>query len=174
MNTVREVVEQAGKIVRDAQALLETDTIAGVLETAAALGAQQALQDGFTALQGGLGKIDQGLAPVIRALIEIDAAAGVVGIVPPLVNGIGLLVSSGGDFFAELVPGLGEAQRLGAAASEAMDAAGHEIGAASQFADDTLAYVNPASFGRLRADLSRLSAALDTLKKQASAPPQSG
>ncbi|HJS84942.1 MAG TPA: hypothetical protein VJ779_05740, partial [Acetobacteraceae bacterium] len=142
MSTVAEVVDHAGKLVRDAQELLATDTIAGVLEAAAALGAQQALRDGFTALQGGLGKIDQGLAPVIGTLVAIDAVAGVFGIVPPLVNGIGLLIGGSGDFFAELVPGLGEAERLGEAASEAMEVAGQEIGAASRFADDTLAFID--------------------------------
>jgi hypothetical protein len=174
MSTVGEVVDHAGKLVRDVQELLETDTIAAVLKTAADLGAQKAVADGFTALQGGLGKIDQGLSPVIRTLIGVDAAAGVFGVVPPVVQSFGLLISGSGEFFAELVPGLGEAQQLGQAASEAIDIAGRELGAASQFADETLAYVNPASFQRLRADLISLSATLDTLKQQASTPPRAG
>jgi len=174
MSTVAEVVDRSGRLVRDVRELLQTDTVSGLLEAASALGAQQAVQDGFTALQTGLGKVDQGLAPVIRTLIEIDAAAGVFGIVPPVVDGIGLLISGGGEFFAELVPGLGEARHLGEIAGEAMGAAGREIGAASQFVDDTLAFVDPASFRRLRADLIQLSAALEALKKQATAPPRTG
>jgi len=174
MSTVAEVVDRSGRLVRDVRELLQTDTVSGILEAASALGAQQAVQDGFTALQTGLGKVDQGLAPVIRTLIEIDAAAGVFGVVPPVVDGIGLLISGGGEFFGELVPGLGEARRLGEIADQAMGAAGREIGTASQFVDDTLAFVDPASFRRLRADLIQLAAALETLKKQAAAPPQAG
>jgi hypothetical protein len=174
MSTVGEVVDHAGKLVHDVQELLATDTVKGVLQAASALGAQKALVDGFTALQGGLGQIDKGLTPVVSTLIGLDAFAGVLGIVPPVVDGIGLLISDSGDLFADLVPGLGDAKQIGEAGQEAMNTAGRAIGDVTRFVDDTLAYVDPASFQRLRADLVQLSASLVTLKQQASTPPQTG
>jgi hypothetical protein len=171
MSTIGDVVNQAGTLVTSVQALLDTDTVKGVVEAAAALGAQQMLQDGFTALQGGINKIGQGLNPVASTLIGVDAAAGMLGLVPPLVQGIGTLISDSGDLFVELVPGLDAAKQVAGSAEQAINAAGTEISAVSQFADDTLSYVDPTSFKRLSNNLQSLVGQLENLKKQAANPP---
>jgi hypothetical protein len=171
MSTIGEVVNQAGKLVTSVHALLDTDAIKGVIEAAAALGAQQALQDGFTALQGGINKIGQGLKPVAGTLIGVDAAAGAIGLVPPLVQGIGTLISDSGDLFVDLVPGLQTAKQVADTAQKAINVAGTEIHAASQFADDTLSYVDPTSFKHLQQELRGLAEQLETLKQQAASPP---
>nr|WP_294518357.1 hypothetical protein [uncultured Rhodopila sp.] len=163
MSTIGEVVDRAGKLVVSVRALVKTDTIEGVVEAAAALGAQQALQDGLTALQGGINKIGTGLAPVAGTLIGVDAVAGVIGLISPLANGIGTLIHDSAD----LVPELETAKLVAASAQKVIAVAGSGIQEASDFVDETMSYVDPTSFTRLGEDLRELAKQFETLKQQA-------
>jgi hypothetical protein len=165
MSTIGDVLKAANKLVVDIDAVLNTDTAKQAPEIAQTLGVQQQLKDGIGKVEGAIDQFVNGLEPVRHVAVMADALVAMFGIAPPLVTGLGDVVSDAGNQLAALGLGLDGVKTVTGGIGDVLHTIGSALDVADDAAEDLLAFVDASQFGVIIGSLKKLKADFDKLKQ---------